>query len=203
MWQEIYNYYELLGKDYDWTKQKIFVKNNIYNITISNRLTQMIDDIATKMGYRPNFLNYSYLDEMRGDARTKMFKAIRDCSFKCYTTAKIVKEVEKNGEYLIHYYDKKGKLQAKPREETDVYETLANGDKMITFRANAFGYYSRIASHAFLNRIKKEKLIDETKKAFQCEVWERMLATENFQSVRRPKTMTDYDENEAVFEMAE
>lgn len=196
MWQEIMNYYIKLGDNYDWSIQKIKNKGEEY-LEISLKLSHMIDDIAIKMGYRPNFKNYSYVDEMRGDARTKMFKAIRDCSFRCFTTTKIIKKEKTDKGDMIFYYDKKGKMQSKLKETTDEFITI-NKEKWITFRANSFGYYSRITSHAFLNRIKKEKIMNETKELYQAEVWERIMATESYHSVRRPKFVSDFDENEAV-----
>ena len=198
MWQEIHDYYVKLGDNYNWTIQKIKNKGEVY-FDISLKLSHMIDDIAIKMGYRPNFISYSYLDEMRGDARTKMFKAIRDCSFKCFTNTKVIKEETTDKGHMIYYYDKKGKMQSKLKESTDVFEVKSK-EKWVTFRANSFGYYSRITSHAFLNRIKKEKIMNETKELYQAEIWEKMMATESYQSVRRPKFISDFDENEAVFD---
>jgi len=43
---------------------------------ISNKLSMMIHKIAHGLGYAPNFINYSYKEEMIGDALVGMFKAL-------------------------------------------------------------------------------------------------------------------------------
>lgn len=194
MWNEIREYYNNLGETYDWSKQKIVNKKSEFP-ELSRKLATMVDDIATKMGYMPNFLNYSYLDEMRGDAKSKMLKAIRDCSFKCYSTHPIIEETESDGVKYVYYKDKKNKLQKKTKDASDKYWE-EGGKTMMTMQNNIFGYMSRVCLHAYLNRIKKEKLIAETKKKYQEEVWEKMLSTDLWANVRRPKYI-DSDENDA------
>ena len=46
------------------------------NGVISNELAQMVEKIANKLSFAPNFINYSFKDEMIGDAIIKMFKAL-------------------------------------------------------------------------------------------------------------------------------
>lgn len=46
------------------------------NGVISNELAQMIEKIANKLSFSPNFINYSYKDDFIGDAIIKMFKAL-------------------------------------------------------------------------------------------------------------------------------
>ena len=46
------------------------------NGVISNELSQMVEKIANKLSFAPNFINYSFKDEMIGDAIIKMFKAL-------------------------------------------------------------------------------------------------------------------------------
>ena len=46
------------------------------NGVISNELAQMIEKISNKLSFAPNFINYSYKDDMIGDAIIKMFKAL-------------------------------------------------------------------------------------------------------------------------------
>lgn len=48
---------------------------------ISNKLGKMLLDIVTGLSYRPNFMNYTYREEMVGDAIQKMVKAVRDKNF--------------------------------------------------------------------------------------------------------------------------
>jgi hypothetical protein len=200
MWQEIRVYYNSLGSAYDWEKQKLIDKKAEFP-DLSTKLATMVDDIATKMGYMPNFLNYSYLDEMRGDAKSKMskmLKAIRDCSFKCFSTHHIIEQTEVDGKTFFYYKDKKNKIQKK---EQDVSDKLFKEEdrNMLTMNNNIFGYMSRVCLHAYLNRIKKEKLIAETKKKYQEEIWEKMLSTDLWSNVRRPKYI-DADESDSVYE---
>jgi hypothetical protein len=194
MWQELYSYYMSLGEHYDWDTQTL--KNKDVFPNISNSLTNTINDIATKMGHRANFCGYSYLSEMIGDAILKMVKAVRDCSFKCYTVAQVIST--NVCENIIMYYDKKGVVQTKPIEDTDEYYEV-NGMDMVKFKANPFGYFSRITTHSYLNRIKKEKTVEDTKRAFQEETWEKLYSNENFRNVRRPKII-ESDENDGMVE---
>lgn len=196
MWNELFNYYISLKEEYDWETQKLLKKESYPKI--SKRLTTIISDIATKMGYRGNFCSYSWIDEMIGDATLKMFKAIRDCSFKCYTIAEIISRTEDNGTSFISFIDKKGEAQKKQLEDTDFFFS-EDGKDYIKFKANPFGYFSRITSHSYLNRIKKEKLLEETKRNFQTETWEKLYADENFRNVRRPKYVEN-DENDVIVE---
>lgn len=200
MWDEFHNYYKSLGDAYCWETQKLKEKN-IY-ADISSKLVTMVNDISIKLGYRPNYLNYSYLDEMRSDAKVKMVKAIRDCSFKCYMTCKIIDRIVSDDSTTIVYLDEKfwkkhRKYKEKVVEATDTFVTK-DGIDYITFRLNAFGYYSRICDNCYLNRIKKEKLADATKKAFQEETWNKQLAMDSWSNVRRPKHL-DADENETFY----
>lgn len=196
MWNELYNYYLSMGSDYDWENQKP-IRKDTYP-PISKRLTEIINDISVKMGFRGNFCGYSWIDEMMGDARLKMVKAVRDCSFKCYTIAEIIDEEIDEEQITVFYIDKKGKTQNKVVEPSDEFFE-EKGKKYIKFKANPFGYFSRITSHSFLNRMKKESMIEETKRAFQTKTWDDLYANENFRNVRRPKFI-DSDENDAIFE---
>lgn len=197
MWNELYNYYISLENNYDWETQKLVNKD--YFPKISDRLTTIVRDIAVKMGYRANFCRYSWIDEMIGDATLKMVKAVRDCSFKCYTTSEIVsKTTDDNNNVFVSFIDKKGQAQKKPLEDSDTFFT-ENGKDYIKFKANPFGYFSRITSHSYLNRIKKEKLLEDTKRNFQTETWEKLYSSEVFRNVRRPKYI-ESDENEVIFE---
>jgi len=49
---------------------------------LNNKLGDMINKIAVGVGYSPNFINYTYLDQMRGDAIEKMIKALRNKTYK-------------------------------------------------------------------------------------------------------------------------
>tara|TARA_R100000353_G_scaffold175782_1_gene147096 strand:+ start:1027 stop:1518 length:492 start_codon:yes stop_codon:yes gene_type:complete len=86
---------------------------------ITDNLAQMVTKIANGLSYAPNFINYSYKDEMVGDAILKMFSALKGKKFD------------------------------------------------ITSKHNPFSYYTTIAFHAFINRIKKEKKYRETVNSYQ------------------------------------
>lgn len=76
---------------------------------ITNYLGESIQKIAHGLSYAPNFINYSYKEDMVGDAILKMYQAVLHKKFK-----------------------------------------LNKG-------FSPFGYFTTIAYHAFICRIKKEK----------------------------------------------
>lgn len=82
---------------------------NYYNSGhITQKLGESLTKIANGLSYAPNFINYSYKDDMIGDAIVKMFSALRNKKFKLDTGF------------------------------------------------SPFSYFTTIAFHAFINRIKKE-----------------------------------------------
>ena len=50
---------------------------------LSNDLASMVQKIATRLGFAQNFINYSYKEEMIGDAIIKMMTALTRHRFKC------------------------------------------------------------------------------------------------------------------------
>ncbi|NBW58771.1 hypothetical protein EBR43_13560, partial [bacterium] len=76
---------------------------------ITDYLAEAIRRIAYGLSFAPNFINYSYRDEMVGDAVVKMYQALKYKKFK-----------------LDHGF-------------------------------SPFSYFTTIAFHAFISRIKKEK----------------------------------------------
>ena len=96
-------------------------------------LGEMITKIAHGLSYAPNFINYSYKDEMIGDAVVKMFTAL---------------------------FNKKFNLDA----------CDSNGKKY-----NPFSYFTTIAFHAFINRIKKEKRHHQALNEYKERVYEETL----------------------------
>ena len=99
----------------------------------SEELGEMITKIAHGLSYAPNFINYSYKDDMIGDAVVKMFTAL---------------------------FNKKFNLDA----------CDSNGKKY-----NPFSYFTTIAFHAFINRIKKEKRHHEALNEYKERVYEETL----------------------------
>ena len=88
----------------------------------SNEVADSIYKIANRLAFAPNFINYTYREEMVGDAVVRMIEAL--------TTQK--------------------------------FDPL---------KGNPFSYFTKIAFHAFCNRIKKEKKIREALTNYQNEVY--------------------------------
>lgn len=93
---------------------------------IGEKLGESIYKIATGLSYAPNFINYSYRDDMIGDAIVKMFSALQMKKFD------------------------------------------------ITSGNNPFSYFTTIAFHAFINRIKKEKKQRQVVSDYQEMVYEEL-----------------------------
>lgn len=93
----------------------------------THNLGNMINKIADGLSFRSNFINYSYKDEMVGDAKLKMYSALVNKKF-------------------------------------DVTSTY-----------NPFAYFTTIAFHAFINRIKKEKRQHETVTRYKEKIYDELL----------------------------
>lgn len=100
---------------------------------ISEELATYVKKIAEGLSYAPNFINYTYKDEMVGDAILKMVQALEYKKFD------------------------------------------------IDNRDNPFGYFTTIAFHAFINRIKKEKKQRQAINDYQEQVYQELMSdgTEN------------------------
>tara|TARA_R110002167_G_scaffold43249_3_gene130824 strand:- start:214 stop:696 length:483 start_codon:yes stop_codon:yes gene_type:complete len=94
---------------------------------ISNELATYVKKIAEGLSFAPNFINYTYKDEMVGDAILKMVQALEYKKF-----------------------------------------DLENRD-------NPFGYFTTIAFHAFINRIKKEKRQRQAITDYQEQVYQDLM----------------------------
>jgi hypothetical protein len=92
-------------------------------------LGDCLNKIAEGLGYSPKFINYSYKEEMVGDALIKMFSALK-------------------------------------RKKFDV-----------TSDTSPFGYFTTIAFHAFINRIKKEKKHHDTLSEYRERKYEEILSS--------------------------
>lgn len=101
----------------------------------ADELGEMITKIANGLSYAPNFINYSYKDEMVGDAVVKMFTALFNKKF-------------------------------------DINAVDSMGNKY-----NPFSYFTTIAFHAFINRIKKEKRHFDAVNEYKERVYEEMINT--------------------------
>ena len=98
---------------------------------IDDVLANSITKIANGLSYAPNFINYSYKDEMVGDAVVKMFSALKNKKFKANTG-------------FSH-----------------------------------FSYFTTIAFHAFINRIKKEKKYQESINEFREKTYFDLMISDN------------------------
>jgi hypothetical protein len=94
---------------------------------ITDQLAMDVAKIAEGLSFAPNFINYSYKEEMVGDAKVKMFKALHNKAFN------------------------------------------------VDSPHNPFSYFTTIAFHAFITRIKKEKRYNETLNNYQEHVFESMV----------------------------
>ena len=110
---------------------------------ISHKLGTFISKIANGLSFAPNFINYSYKEEMIGDALVKMVAALEHKKFK-----------------------------------------LDSGH-------NPFSYFTTIAFHAFINRIKKEKKHRQTITDYQETVYDDMMSAMGVDG-----TATDQSSNE-------
>ena len=98
---------------------------NSGHVTI--KLGESINKIANGLSFAPNFINYSYKEDMVGDAIVKMFSALKNKKFK-----------------------------------------LDSG-------FSPFSYFTTIAFHAFINRIKKEKRHHETLNEYKEKVYTELM----------------------------
>jgi hypothetical protein len=102
---------------------KSFYKSDV----MTDKLCDSLNKIANGLSYAPNFLNYSYKEEMVGDAIVKMFSALKNKKFK------------------------------------------------IDCGFSPFSYFTTIAFHAFINRIKKEKKHHEAINEYKEKVYADLM----------------------------
>ena len=99
---------------------------------LTEDLGEAVYKIAIGLSYAPNFINYSYKDEMIGDAILKMMMALENKKFNCDSGH------------------------------------------------SPFSYFTTIAFHAFINRIKKEKKHRETIIQYQEKIYNDLAGTTEF-----------------------
>jgi len=95
----------------------------------SDYLGGCLNKIAEGLGYNGKFINYSYKEEMIGDALIKMFSSLKWKKFD------------------------------------------------VTGESSPFGYFTTIAFHAFINRIKKEKKHHEAISEYRDRKYEEIIST--------------------------
>lgn len=99
-----------------------FYKTKVF----THEVADSINKIANRLAFAPNFINYTYREEMVGDALIRMIEALKTQKF--------------------------------------------NPNK-----GNPFSYFTKIAFHAFCNRIKKEKKMREALVNYQNDVYNEMV----------------------------
>lgn len=194
MWNEIDRYY-----------------NTEEQSVITESLGSMISKICEKIGYMPSFINYSWISEMRGEAILHICESIINKNFTLWSKVKVDRtdtEIGKrrNGdEYektIIYYnfFDRRKKIWIVKGKEFDEswgdYFYEEDGDSMMAFRNNPFSYYSKIAYHAYVHRLKLEKKAVDIREAYQEKVWEdQFCAGGSMENVKRPYD-ADIEEDE-------
>jgi DNA-directed RNA polymerase specialized sigma24 family protein len=86
-----------------------------------------IKKIATGLSFLPSFINYTYKEDMIGDALVKMYNAVQNKKYDFSTGS------------------------------------------------NPFSYFTTIAFHAFINRIKKEKKHHDTINEYKSQMYQSMM----------------------------
>ena len=99
-----------------------YYKTNVFTDDVADSIYK----IANRLAFAPNFINYTYREEMVGDAVIRMIEAL-------------------------------------------------TSQKFDPHKGNPFSYFTKIAFHAFCNRIKKEKKIRETLVNYQNKVYNEMI----------------------------
>lgn len=128
------NQYYVNGKEFATAIKDYYAENTDI---IPDQLAIYVKKIADGLSYAPNFINYSYKEDMVGDAIVKMLSALRHKRF-----------------------------------------DLDNG-------SNPFSYFTTIAFHAFINRIKKEKKQRDVISEYQEAVYNDLMNTDVGESQRK------------------
>ena len=118
--------YYIKPKEFKESLQKYYDSDNL-----TDDLAENIKKIAYGLSYNASFINYSYKDDMIGDALIKMYAALKYKKYK--------------------------------------FET----------GSNPFSYFTTIAYHAFINRIKKEKKHHQAICDYKEKVYEELMTDPN------------------------
>lgn len=112
-----------------------------------HEIAESISKIAYGLSYSSNFINYTYKDEMIGDAIVKMFTAVKNKKFD------------------------------------------------ITSEHNPFSYFTTIAFHAFINRIKKEKKHTEALNEYKSRFYEEEMMESSDANIYVKPDSSDSEDN--------
>jgi hypothetical protein len=116
--------------------------------TISERLAEMIQMIAVRLGLARNFYSYSFKTEMQGDAIVKMMTALRRKRFKCGAGYNPFSYFTKVAYHAFQNCIKKSKkdFDTLKRYQEEVYEDhVCTG--YIPVKKNAYKYSNDSESH--------------------------------------------------------
>lgn len=110
-------------------------------------LAESVNKIAHGLSYSSNFINYTYRDEMVGDALVKMYTAVKNKKFN------------------------------------------------VDSEHSPFSYFTTIAFHAFINRIKKEKKHTEALNEYRSRFFEEEMKDSSDANIY-VKPDSDYSDDE-------
>jgi hypothetical protein len=138
-------------------KDQFYVDPNLFKEQIklyyqtgvcTNFLGDCLNKIAEGLGYNSKFINYSYKEDMIGDALIKMFSALKRQKFN------------------------------------------------VDSETSPFGYFTTIAFHAFINRIKKEKKHHDTITEYKLRKYEEEMSSSEGHIYVKPiiDSTEDYEE---------
>lgn len=116
--------------------------------TISDKLAEMIQMIAVRLGLARNFYSYSFKIEMQGDAIVKMMTALRRKRFKCGEGYNPFSYFTKVAYHAFQNCIKKYKkdFDTLKRYQEEIYEdNICSG--YIPARKNIIGYSNDDSSH--------------------------------------------------------
>lgn len=120
---------------------------------LTDDLAENIKKIAYGLSYNPSFINYTYKDDMIGDALIKMYSALK---------------------YKKFNFDNE---------------------------SSPFSYFTTIAFHAFINRIKREKRHHEAIKNYKEKMYEDIMTDPEISNghiyVKPAGSYDDYDDDNA------
>lgn len=141
------------------TEVRKFYDDDVFTNTLGGYILKIVEGVA----HSPNFMGYSYLDDMKSDATWRITKVI---------TEKGCKVVDEDDIGEIMCDDEGHPIPVLDDDD----EPKLDGDGEIIFKvqkqSNLFNYFSTIAWRAFQNRIKIEKKQHDTSEKFKEKLFE-------------------------------
>lgn len=141
------------------------IKEYYVTDNFSSKLGKMILMIATNLRYKPNFINYTYEDDMISDAVFNMNKAISLKKFdfnvgKCPYCNNKIRLIPDDDEYFATPY---------------LVDCDKCGREVIPVLYKPFDYLTTIANYAFINRIKVEKKNNTRKTEYTQRMYDEIM----------------------------